>query len=253
MTAETSPEEVRWKNWYGDNGVGIYQHCCGGMSSMWHKPHQNCKMERLGVPFCSVCSEGTIEKIHSLVPAYQGSTPEESDLMDAAYPIEFNLDLILPIPNTLSIQWELNGTEIARDQSSITLEQSMVESGSNTLTVSIEDTTALMRLDNNRYVYGTTWTFENTSTSITDVNKENFTLNVSPNPATSYIEMTLDSGWTTDHQVMIYNGSGRLLQKIIPNQAEKLRIDISQVISGRYSIQVFKSGQFITSQPIIKN
>ena len=34
MTQVTDPALVKWKNWIGDNGIVIYQHCCGGNSSI---------------------------------------------------------------------------------------------------------------------------------------------------------------------------------------------------------------------------
>ena len=30
MTSVTDPAIVKWKNWYGDEGIGIFPHCCGG-------------------------------------------------------------------------------------------------------------------------------------------------------------------------------------------------------------------------------
>ena len=33
MTKETNPLLVKWKNWMNINGIGIYQHCCGGNSA----------------------------------------------------------------------------------------------------------------------------------------------------------------------------------------------------------------------------
>lgn len=67
MTANTDPATVRWKNWYGDEGIGIYQHCCGGRSAEFYRPHENCMMRSLGRPFCAVCRERIVARIYELV------------------------------------------------------------------------------------------------------------------------------------------------------------------------------------------
>jgi hypothetical protein len=58
MTAQSSASLVKHgKAWIGGT-VGVFQHCCGGMSASWYKPTtSNCKMELLGKPFCPVCGE----------------------------------------------------------------------------------------------------------------------------------------------------------------------------------------------------
>ncbi|WP_309642148.1 M64 family metallopeptidase [Flavobacterium sp.] len=76
MTQQSDPLLIKWKNWVGTNGIGIQNYCCGGNSNLWFKPTSNsCKMEQLNLPYCSVCKEGIIEKIHSLVNPIVSYTP----------------------------------------------------------------------------------------------------------------------------------------------------------------------------------
>ncbi len=253
MTAETSPEDVKWKNWYGDNGIGIYQHCCSGMSASWYKPHENCKMRALGRPFCSVCIEGTIEKIHSLVEVYQGSYPSEAELENADYPITFELDLILPDPNTVSVIWELNGTEVARNVDELLLEESMTESGENVLTVSVEDTTQLLRIDNHRHIDGTSWTFQSTTTSIEDVDINNFSVSVSPNPTSSVATITIDENWTPEYRIQLYTLSGELVQSLIPSNQKSIELNLSDLSQGLYMVHISKNGRSILTKQLARN
>ena len=95
MTQETNASQVKWKNWVNQNGIGIYQHCCQDNSAMWYRPHQDCKMRFLGRPFCSVCAQGTVETIHSLVSPIISYTPMEDSQGTDHFPIEFALDSIL--------------------------------------------------------------------------------------------------------------------------------------------------------------
>ncbi|MCI7124482.1 MAG: M64 family metallopeptidase [Clostridia bacterium] len=57
MTAESNPENVKWKRFIGKNGVGVYEYDNGGDG--WYRPHENCKMRFLGkqYAFCEVCKE----------------------------------------------------------------------------------------------------------------------------------------------------------------------------------------------------
>jgi hypothetical protein len=150
MTQQTNPELVKWKNWLGYGDVGIYQHCCGGNSANWYRPHNNCKMRLLGPshPFCPVCKETIIEKIHEVfgspVIAYQPST---EPINYCAPPILFKLTTIKPIPNTLRVKWILNGTTIVTNIDSIYINVEQLDTGVNILLAEVIDTTSLTRSD----------------------------------------------------------------------------------------------------------
>ena len=80
-TTNTNPATVKWKNWLGYNNgtgaIGIYDI---GVAGGWQRPHQNCKMRFLGVPFCSVCQEAFINKIYSLVTPIYSYLPASSSV-----------------------------------------------------------------------------------------------------------------------------------------------------------------------------
>jgi hypothetical protein len=126
MTQTSSPAMVRWKNWVGINSVDVYQHA--GRS--WYRPHQNCKMRYLGRDFCSVCSEAIVEKIHSITPALNSFLPDNSSSIPiSASPTEFELDLVEPVPNTLKIDWVLNGVTIHKNVNSLVINASDLQGG----------------------------------------------------------------------------------------------------------------------------
>lgn len=105
-TTDTNPATVKWKNWLGVNGIGIYDIGVGG----WQRPHQACKMRYLGVafPFCAVCREAFINKIYALVTPIYDFLPATAMLTVSAT-TNFSATLTLPIPNTLTTEWKLNG------------------------------------------------------------------------------------------------------------------------------------------------
>lgn len=174
MTQETNPNLVKWKNWNDENGIGIYQHCCGGDSQSWYRPHENCKMRFLGAPFCSVCTERIIDKIYELVSPIDAFLPTQLTQTNTGAPLNFDLDVIYPVPNTISIEWMLNGTVKAMDSESLTLNTGDLIIGANTLVAKVIDKTPLSRsnmANGDGYEFSVTWTINNSiaCTSTLDV------------------------------------------------------------------------------------
>lgn len=163
MTQETDPDQVKWKNWMGYNDVGIYQHCCGGSSASWYKPHENCKMQVLNSPFCPVCLEGTIEKIHSLTDPVMAYSPSELTLNTKACSVEFSVDMVEPEPNTLKITWMVNGVELGSNSATLKIGTDALIKGENIITLVVEDTTEMLRIDDheNIHVSSLTWNLMN--------------------------------------------------------------------------------------------
>lgn len=161
MTQETDPLRVRWKNWIGTDGVGIYQHCCGDNSSLWYRPHQNCKMRALGAPFCPVCKEAIVERIHQFFGTpIISKLPAEPSVTYCADPISFSISLVHPVPNTLKVTWKLNDNLIALNVDSLLIVDSLLQIGLNTLVAECTDTTWFSRSEQHPSVhtYNTTWT-----------------------------------------------------------------------------------------------
>lgn len=163
MTQVTDRNVVRWKNWLDHKEVGIYQHCCGGNSSKWYRPHQNCKMRSLGAPFCAVCVESTIEKIHSLVSPIDAYSPSSSTVDANFSSLEFKLNLIKPSPNTLKVSWLLNGVVFSKNVDALSINANNLIKGENVLMAIVQDTTQLLRVDNHasKHSYRVSWKIQN--------------------------------------------------------------------------------------------
>lgn len=152
MTKETNPLLVKWKNWVGINSIGVNQHCCGGSSALWYKPHTNCKMQALNRPFCSVCTQAIIERIHSLVKPIDSYLPLAASvsLLD---PVWFKLDMVKPESNTLAIKWTIDGVLIGRNVDSILLDGKGLSVGEHIVRAMVEDTVGLLKIDNHASVH----------------------------------------------------------------------------------------------------
>ena len=105
LTQKTDLELLKWRNWYGDNDIGLYAHA---ESPPWYRPHQNCIMRYLGEPFCAVCREGVIETIYAKTSPFKGYEPGINTFEMTASSVLFKLDLNHPEPTSLERVWYLN-------------------------------------------------------------------------------------------------------------------------------------------------
>jgi len=256
MTQQTNPSLVKWDNWYGDNGIGIYAHGASGVAATWFRPHQTCKMRYLGYPFCSVCREGIIEKIHSLVSPIDSFTPINTTVENPTFPLDFQLDLIQPNPNTLSSNWTLNATEIATNTASVSLQESDLGTGSNSLTAVVTDTTTMLRIDNHEtlHVYTVTWNIEY-SLGVTDISssENHFNIDVFPNPASSLVYIKAENTQQKVLRVELSSLDGKRIktQKLQPQVSTSLNIEtLSQ---GIYVLNFYDGNVLLASKRLVKN
>lgn len=197
MTQVSNPALVRWKNWIGTNNIGVYNYCCGGNSSLWYKPHQSCKMQYLGVPFCSVCKETIVETIHQLSGSpIKSFTPLNSSAISfCSGTLSFSSTLIAPNPNTLKRSWMLNGMLLQRQTDSLNLPGNQLQPGTNVLQLIVIDTTLLSRSDTHAslHTYSVSWTINKSTyqpviqSSAGDTVCQGQTTLLSSSPAASYL------------------------------------------------------------------
>jgi hypothetical protein len=198
MTKQTDLSLVRWKNWLGFNLIGVYQHCCGGSSSQWYKPHQNCKMQFLEPPYCSVCIQAIIEKIHSIVAPIESYEPVDNNITLTTDSIKLKLNLINPTPNTLKTNWLLNDTFFKQNIDSVFLNESSLLSGTNTLRATVEDTTQLLRVDNHSTIHisSVSWTINDTLFVINTLSVTPSNQDVGSESGNTVFSISSNTNWT---------------------------------------------------------
>ena len=255
MTAETDPALVKWKNWMDFNGIGIYQHCCGGNSANWYRPHQNCKMRYLGVPFCNVCIEGTIERIHTLVNPIDQFEPDNTTTVDYVAANQFALDLIKPIPNTLEVSWLLNGEAIGDGMDTLMIDEEKWLEGDNQVQVSVLDTTAYLRIDNHAASHTSiiNWVVNKSTSGIETVLTKSFHLDLFPNPTQDMLYWELDNIKSESYKVEIYDNNARLILQGIQNFKDaKGSLQIDHLDTGVYHIRFNLSNGIKIQQSFMK-
>lgn len=257
MTQETDPTLVSWKNWVGTNGVGIYQHSGSGNATNWYRPHQNCKMRYLGVPFCDVCKEGIIEKIHSLVSPIDSYMPNNNMVDNPTLPLDFQLNLIKPNPNTLESDWTLNGSSFTTNEDIVSIEDTDLVDGTNTLTTVIHDNSPFLKVGNHDsfHVYTVTWTINYTSLGIEDIESDIQSYNISmyPNPTTNIFNLKFESDTVSDLNVEIMSIEGKTINTFKLSNYESLQLNISNLSQGVYITNFYSGNVLISSKRLVKN
>lgn len=220
MTQESDPTLIKWKNWVGTGTTGIHNYCCGGNSNLWYKPTNNtCKMEQLNLPYCNVCKEGIIEKIHALVNPIVSYSPENSSTVNtASEPINFQLtELLRPIPNTLHIQWQLDSSVFDTNLDSYQINPATLSDGLHSLTATVTDPTTMVRVDNHATIHVSTvnWTINKSSLGIeTHAVNTKIAYTLFPNPVQSQLHLAFDLDQAADLSVAIINLDGKTISEI---------------------------------------
>lgn len=173
-TTNTNPLTIKWKNWLGINNIGIYPIGVGG----YQRPHQNCKMQFLNSPFCSVCTEAFIDRIHQLVNMIDTYSPSTlSFTLTNANDVNFSMTHIPTTPSTITVNWYLNENPapFATNVPNVSIPFNTFIIGPNTVRVEVVDNTTLSKtyLPGVGYVNNLTWAV--TKPISLDVNLLNFT------------------------------------------------------------------------------
>jgi IgA Peptidase M64 len=164
MTANSDPSTVKWQKWIGTNGIGVYPYGeVGTPAADWYRPHQGCKMQFLGFPFCSVCTERFIDVIHDRVNIIDDYTPRTTSFtLTNKNDVNFSVSALQTIPSTVTIKWYVNESLVASsdNRSVVALPFSSLIAGTNTVRVEVIDNTPFSRsyLPGIGYVRSQTWT-----------------------------------------------------------------------------------------------
>jgi hypothetical protein len=257
MTQETNSASVKWKNWITINGVGIYPYASSGIAASWNRPHQNCKMRYIGVPFCSVCKEGIVEKIHSLLSPIDSYTPVSNSITSPTFPIDFHLNLIKPIPNSLESAWTLNAISFASNVDDVSVLETDLTVGTNTLSVTVNDVTSILKVDNHNsfHVYTITWNIEKSTLGIDDITSTitNYNISMYPNPTNTVVNFKLETNTDARLKVDILSLDGKKIKTVLITNYQTNQVDISNFSQGIYLTNFYSGNVLIASKKLVKN
>lgn len=253
-TKDNNPATNKWRNWLNTNGIGMYPY---EESPTWFRPHQNCEMRYLNREFCAVCSQQLIERVHSLQNPIDSFTPENSTAINTnGNAVTFNVNEILPEPNTLVNTWKLNGSSLTATGTTLTIPNADFTDGNNTVIFSVVDENAMLKVDNHSTLHVSTivWTVNKTLGTI-DVNgaQRNFTLY--PNPVKSQIFIKDQTKSLKNITVEILDASGRTLRtpKVDYLSSGEISLNLEGFLPQTYIIKIFENNNLILTQKIIKD
>lgn len=243
-TANSNTTTVKWSQWIGVSTVSVYPYGTVSPQNAWFRPHQSCKMQYLGQPFCPVCSQTIVERIHALTNPIDNYFPSNaSTIMLTSGSQWFKTTLIKPNPNTLKRKWELNTSTISNNTDSVLLNSGTLIPGANTLKVTVIDTTSLTRDVNHPtlHSYSVIWNINFSPTGVMEVNPQ-MEYSIYPNPASNLINLKYNLLEASDIVISIMDAGGKtIIRKDFGRQVlgeYKSEIDISELSSGNYFLNI---------------
>jgi hypothetical protein len=237
MTRESNPNLVKWKNWLGTDGTGIFPYGTAGTEALWYRPHQKCLMQALSYPFCPVCKEAIVQEIlQQFGNPVRSVYPEQQNLTVTGQNVRFNISLYKPDPNTIRTRWFLNGKIIASNTDSLMLKAEQLIAGDNTLSVQVLDTTALIRSESHASAntYTTNWLVNKKANAAEDRLFPG-TLKIYPNPVTEELTITY-GGSHKNTRYDIINAVGQVV--LSGNFSGRKVIDARFLVPGTYWVKL---------------
>jgi len=252
-TQDNNPETNKWKNWLGSNGVGIYPF---PESPTWYRPHQSCLMQYLGQPFCMVCSETTVERIHALKGPIDTYLPPETTIFIEEGEAEFQVSLILPNPNHLEYEWTLNGNVIDTENTQVSIHVDDLQPGANTLSFTVIDNTPLVRKDNHEVIHFEVVSWQiNPTVGIEDIEVFKSGFVVYPNPTAEVVYIKTHQLDTQELTFELVNLNGQVVkkEKITKDHLGVFTFETGKLSSQTYILNLYNQyGGFIYSHKIVK-
>jgi len=257
MTAWTYTNTVKWAPWVGTSSVGIYPYDTLAPASNWFRPHQNCKMRFLGVPYCPVCQQTVIERIHTLSNPIDGYFPDTTGIITPSFSDQvFKAKLVKPNPNTLKTTWELNSNKVGGNVDSVLINNNSLAEGNNSVLLTVIDTTKYTRDTNHVHLhtYSILWNINYSSVGIKEI-KAKMELSVFPNPASDVVNVNYTLMEESLITISITDMSGKrvLSEKTVRASAGEYRreLDVSKLDEGNYILELRINNQVINNKFII--
>ena len=253
MTRTKDPEKIKWKNWLGYQQVGIYPFYGTNEDSNYVRPHQNCLMRYLGKPFCAVCKEALVERVHNIVNPIREQDPKlrVPSINDST--ITLKITTLKPTPNTLKTIWTFRGDTIASKVDSVKIITDDLPNGTYTAVVSVEDTTLLQRVDNHTKLHAktVTWRLKREVTGITATSVQNGYA-IAPSPFTTRLTVTREKATGMPLRVELVSLSGQVCAKAKSGGSNSCTLNTSNLPNGVYVARIYDGKDLVLTRKVLK-
>jgi hypothetical protein len=256
MTAETNTLDVKWAPWIGLNAIGLYPYGTTAPDNSWFRPHQNCKMRYLNQPYCSVCKQAIIEKIHELTTPIDSYLPSNATISFTTANQWFKTKLVNPNPNTLKKTWTLNSVDLSETSDSLFLASNLMPLGANSLIFTVMDTNTISKDLYHPFLhtYSVLWNINNFYAGIRDISAQ-MEYSIFPNPTTDKIKLKYNLLEESNIAISIVDSNGKT---VINNKVKKQsigeyenEIDLTSLTQGTYFLAIKINSQTINNKFLV--
>ena len=155
------------------------------------------------------------------------------------FPIDFEFDLIKPQPNTLDSRWILNDNNLDINVDMVSILESDLIIGTNSLTAIIEDDSNFIDVDNHdigSHIYTVEWTINYTTLGIKNLNStlNEYDILLYPNPTNNILNLKFESDNYQNLSIQIIGLDGKEVKTISVNGFGDTQIDIRNLSNGIY-------------------
>jgi IgA Peptidase M64 len=189
VTNQTVPNLIKWKSWIAPTtpipttsgtAVGLFQGA-RYLSTGMYRPVNSCGMRNLGAPFCPVCTQAYILKLYrggfgtpsSGIDLIEPGTEQPVASTPVAYSagstLNFSAAILRPNPDTLNVQWYLDGVpQAGANSNSFNFTQAAAAPSTRTLELRVVDDSPFVKAEmaGALTTHSRTWTINVASTAL---------------------------------------------------------------------------------------
>lgn len=257
MTADNNSSTIKWSLWWGLNGIGAYPYGTASPDNQWFRPHQNCKMRYLNSPFCSVCKETIIEKIHDLTHPIDSYKPTATALTYNTSSPWYKINSVKPNPNTLQILWSLGGATLGYNVDSVQVLENMLNNGVNYLSVNVVDTTTVSKSIDPHLIahsYMVIWDISYSNVGVQEI-MPIVEFKMFPNPSNDKVNVKYNLLKESNVSFSVTDINGKIVKESKPKMYQpgehKTEIDVSELPSGNYFLSIHLNNQILNNKFVI--
>jgi hypothetical protein len=245
---------VKWQRWVGTSNVGVYPF---EDTQGWYRPHEQCLMRYLDRDYCAVCREAIIETIHETSKILRSYYPSVASYkkVHVVGDTVFSLQLVAPKPNTLRREWILDGQRVAYNKDSFQFKAQDYANGSHTLSVTIEDTTLMVRAESHStaHINKVKWRILNeVESGITLIGADEYEFSVGPIPFTDELTFSQKQPSAEPARMELYTVQGTEVAKgVFPGNTPAV-LQTSNLAPGIYILRIYVGNEEIYSRKVTK-
>jgi hypothetical protein len=189
VTNQTVPSLIKWNSWIASTtpipttsgvGIGLFQGARYLTTGMY-RPANTCGMRSLAAPFCSICSQAYVLKLYRggfgtpaagidlIEPGTEVPLASSAYAYTAGSNVNFSASVLKPSPDTVSMQWYLDGVaQTGATTNSFNFQQTSALPSTRTLELRVMDNSPLVKpeMAGTLMMHSRSWTINVVATTL---------------------------------------------------------------------------------------